>query len=189
MSRTSPYQPSLLRFLHNVNAVIVLFALVSGYWVYNTFDARFGRIALPRVNSIIDIHGTIGLVFFLFVPLFVIYSVWLGRKRLVQKETMKNLDRAIAWHRIANTAMIGAIALAWISGKLMDETWLPRGELMHLPYLLHLLSWAILIVCLVLHVSMSVKAGGFSLLKSIISVKVRADDQPKMWLKQLRNRL
>ncbi|MBD1846438.1 cytochrome b/b6 domain-containing protein [Cyanobacteria bacterium FACHB-63] len=195
MSRTKPYQPSLLRFLHGVNALFVIAALISGYWVYDTFDGRFGKIPLPRINPIIDYHGTIGLTFFLFAPLFVIYSVWRGRKKLVQKDSiaqLSNIRKPIWWislQRLTNTLMLLAIIFAAISGKLMDETWLPTGELHHLAYSLHLTAWATMLVCLALHLLMSAKVGGVPLLLSMSSLKVRSDDHPKLWIQQLRNRV
>ena len=195
MRRTQPYQPSLLRFLHGVNALFVIAALTTGFWVYDTFDGRFGKIPLPRINPIIDYHGTIGLAFFLFAPLFVIYSFWLGRKKLVHKDAIAQLSQVgkpIWWmslQRIINTVMLIAIAFAAISGKLMNETWLPQGELDHLPYFLHLASWATMLVCLALHLLMSAKVGGVPLLLSISSFKVRPEDHPRMWLKQLRDRV
>ncbi len=195
MSRAKPYQPSLLRFLHGLNALFVIAALVSGFWVYDTFDGRFGKIPLPRINPIIDIHGTIGLTFFLFAPLFVIYSLWLGRKKLIQKGLISQLSKVsepIRWislQRLTNTTMLGAIVFAAITGKLMDETWLPQGELHHLAYSLHLAAWATMIICLALHLLTSAKVGGMPLLLSMSDYKVRSDDHPKLWIKQLRDRV
>lgn len=196
MPPTKPYQPSLLRFLHGVNALFVIGALVSGFWVYDTFDGRFGKISLPRINPIIDIHGTVGLAFFLFAPLLMIYSLWLGRKKLIHKDSIahlsNNIGKPIWWislQRITNTVMLGAIAFAAVSGKLMDETWLPRGELHHLAYSFHLAAWATMLVCLALHLLMSAKVGGVPLLLSMSDYKVRPDDHPKLWVKQLRNRV
>ncbi|MGG6265254.1 cytochrome b/b6 domain-containing protein [Leptolyngbya sp. AN03gr2] len=196
MARTKPYQPSLLRFLHGVTALLVIGALISGYWVYDTFDARFGQIPLPRINPIIDYHGTIGwLLFFLFAPLFLIYSLWLGRKKLVQKESIAQLTQVgkpiwwISLQRLTNTVMIGALLFAVISGKFMDETWLPQGQLQHVAYSVHLLSWATMLACLALHLLMSAKVGGVPLLLSMSSLKVRPDDHPKFWFQQLRDRV
>jgi uncharacterized iron-regulated membrane protein len=195
MPRNQPYQPSLLRFLHAVNALLVIAALITGFWVYNTFDGRFGKLLLPRINPIIDIHGTIGLTFFLFAPLFLIYSLWLGRKKLIQKSAIANLTevgKPIWWvtvHRLTNTTMLVAIVFAAITGKLMDETWLPQGQLEHLAYTFHLIAWATMLGCLALHLLMSAKVGGVPLLLSIIDFKVRPDDHPKLWIKQLRDRV
>lgn len=194
MSRTKPYQPSLLRFLHAINALLVIAALITGFWVYDTFDGRFGSISLPRINSIIDIHGTIALTFFLFSPLFLIYSLWLGRNKLIQKNAIANftqVGKPIWWitvQRFTNTAMLVAIVFAAITGKLMDETWLPQGQLELLPYTLHLMAWATMLVCLALHVLMSAKVGGAPLLLSISDLKVHPDDHPKRWMQQLRDR-
>ncbi len=195
MSRTKPYQPSLLRFLHGFNALFVIAALISGYWVYNTFDGRFGKIPLPRIDAIVDYHGTIGLTFFLFAPLFLIYSLWLGRRKLIQKDLiaqLPNIGEPIGWislQRLTNTVMLIAIVFAAVTGKLMDETWLPQGELNHLPYYLHLAAWTTMLMCLALHLLMSAKVGGAPLLLSMSSFKIRSDDSPKMWLKQLRDRV
>ncbi|BAS55672.1 MULTISPECIES: cytochrome b/b6 domain-containing protein [Leptolyngbya] len=194
MSRTKPYQPSLLRFLHGINALLVIAALISGFWVYDTFDQRFGKIPLPRINAIIDYHGTIGLTFFLFSPLFLIYSLWLGRKKLIQNNTIANLTQVgkpIWWatlQRCTNTLMIVAIVFAAGTGKLMDETWLPQGQLFHVAYSFHLIAWATMLICLALHLLMSAKVGGVPLLLSILSFRVRPDDHPKLWIKQLRDR-
>jgi cytochrome b561 len=195
MARTQPYQPSLLRVLHGVTAILVLGAIASGFWVYNTFDGRFGSIPLPRINPIIDIHGTIGLTFFLFVPLFLIYSLWLGRSRLIQADTLpnltKNVGKPIWWislQRSTNTAMLVAAFLAVLSGKLMDETWLPQGQLNHVAYSFHLIAWAIIVVCLALHLLMSAKVGGMPLLLSMMDWRIRPGDSPKSWLKQIRDR-
>lgn len=195
MSRTKPYQPSLLRFLHGVNALFVIGALISGFLVYNTFDGRFGKLLIPRINQSIHYHGMIALIFSLVALLFVIYSLWLGRKKLIQKDSIEQLSQVgkpiwwISLHRLTNTGMLGAISFAAISGRLMDETWLPRGELHHLAYSLHLLAWATMLVCLALHLLMSAKVGGVPLLLSINSLKVRPDDHPKFWFNQLRNRV
>lgn len=195
MARTQPYQPSLLRVLHGITAILVLAAIATGYWVYDTFDGRFGRLALPRINPIIDIHGTIGLTFFLFVPLFFIYSLWLGRSRLVQGDTLtnltKNVGKPIWWvslQRSTNTAMLVAAFLAVLSGKLMDETWLPQGQLDHAAYYFHLIAWVIIEVCLILHLLMSAKVGGAPLLLSMLNWRIRPDDSPKSWLNQIRRR-
>jgi hypothetical protein len=195
MSRLQPYQPSLLRFLHSINAMLVISALITGFWVYDTFDGRFGQIPLPRINNIIDIHGTIALTFWLFAPLFVIYSLWLGRQRLAKKESIANLSQVgkpvwwISLQRIMNTMMLVAIALAFGTGKLMDETWLPTGDLTQVAYSLHLTAWTVMLTCLGLHILMSLKVGGLPLLLSMVSLKVRSNDHPKLWWQQVRNRL
>jgi len=76
-----------------------------------------------------------------------------------------------------------------ISGKFMDETWLPQGQLQHVAYSLHLISWATMGVCLAVHILMSAKVGGVPLLLSMSSLKVRLDDHPKFWFQQLRDRV
>ncbi|HBL11074.1 MAG TPA: cytochrome B, partial [Cyanobacteria bacterium UBA11162] len=41
MPQSKPYQPSLLRFLHGVNALIAVLAILTSFLVYNTYDGRF----------------------------------------------------------------------------------------------------------------------------------------------------
>ncbi|KAM3103590.1 cytochrome b/b6 domain-containing protein [Phormidesmis sp. 146-12] len=193
-SKKAPYQPSLLRLLHGINALIALSALITGFWVYNIFDGRFGKLPLPRVNDIIGIHGTFGRIFWLFTPLFILYSVVIGYRRLIQKDSLvklKQLNTPIWWytlHRITNTIMILASLFAVSTGLLMQESWLPSRELDHTAYLLHLAAWATLLGCLVLHLAMSVKVGGIPLLWSIANFKYRPGDSPKLWLQKIRDR-
>ena len=40
----APYQPSLLRLLHGVTALLVLGAWLSGLFVYSRYDGRWGRL-------------------------------------------------------------------------------------------------------------------------------------------------
>jgi hypothetical protein len=134
MSLRTPYQPLLLRILHGVTATLVLLALISGYWVYNTFDGRWGRLALPRIDPMVDIHGTIGLGFFVVPPLLVVYSLGAGRRKLLQPNSLGQLARwgsPTAWgalQRLVNTAMLVAAGLLRVSGKLMEESWLPQPD-------------------------------------------------------------
>ncbi|NJR50025.1 MAG: cytochrome b/b6 domain-containing protein [Leptolyngbyaceae cyanobacterium CSU_1_3] len=194
MTRRSPYQPSLLRLLHGIYSILVLLSLVTGFWVYNTFDGRFGRLSLPRINPIIDIHGTIALCFLLFTPLFVAYSIAIGYRRLLQLNSLNrlaNVGSPIWWHtlqRLVNTGMIFASLFALGTGKLMQESWLPSGELEHTAYLLHLGAWAVLSLSLGLHLLMSAKVGGLPLLLSMVNLNYRAEDSPKLWLQKIRSR-
>lgn len=193
----SPYQPLFLRVLHGINGLLVLGALITGFWVYNTYDGRFGRVALPTLGDIQGIHGTIALTFLLFFPLFAIYSFHAGQKRLIQPDSFKNLKqlaRPIGWfslHRIVNTAMLAASVFALISGRLMKEEWLPNGEYYHLAYSCHLLAWLTLIVGLFVHVLMAARVGGMALILSILKFDVRASDpalQTSQYLKNMLNR-
>jgi hypothetical protein len=69
---------------------------------------------------------------------------------------------------------------------MMDSEWLPEGELNHFWYYAHLLSWLIMAVCLILHLLMTAKVGGVPLLLSILKWRFREQDNPKLWLSQLR---
>lgn len=194
---TRPYQPLLLRILHAVNGLLVLGALITGFWVYNTYDARYGRIPLPPIPDSQGLHGTIALTFLLLFPIFAIYSFHPGQKRLIQPDSLKNLmqlNRPIGWislQRIVNTFMLGASVFALISGRLMKEEWLPQGELYHLAYTFHLLAWSVMLICLAVHILMSARVGGTALILSMFDWKTRASDpffQIVAWLRSLRNR-
>jgi Prokaryotic cytochrome b561 len=164
---------------------------MTGFWVYNTYDGRFGRIALPIISDSQGLHGTIGLTFLLLFPIFAIYSFHPGQKRLLQPDSLKNLaqiNRPIGWislHRIVNTSMLGASVFALISGRLMKEEWLPSGEFYHLSYNLHLLAWLVMAICLLVHILVAARVGGSALILSMFDWKTRPSDpvfQTIAWL-------
>lgn len=189
---TQPYQPSLLRVLHGITALLVLLSLISGYWVYNQFDGRWGKLALPWLNPIIDWHGTIALCFFIALPFLTLYSLTLGRRKLLQASTFGQLGQIgrPAWwvglQRLTNTLLLLATILGWISGKQMDETWLPTGEINHLAYLAHLAAWVMIMLALGLHLLMNFKVGGIPLLLSIYAWETRDNDRPQHWFGQIK---
>lgn len=193
MPHSKPYQPSLLRFLHGVNALIALLAIITSFWVYNTFDGRLIKLPLPEINDIIGIHGTFGLAFLLMMPAFALYSFHVGHKRLVQSDSLAKLTqigKPIWWyslHRIVNTVMLIAATWALITGRMMKEEWLPTRELDQIWYQLHLAGWVILVVCLVMHLLMSIKVGGLSLIVSMFEFKYCPEDSPATWLQQIRS--
>jgi hypothetical protein len=193
MSRAAPYQPLLLKILHGVSGILAIAAIITGFLVYNSFDGRFGRIPIPRIEAIIDIHGTFAVFFFVVFPAFALYSFHAGNKRLLPKNSLQNLTqvgRPIWWvnlHKIANTLMLMAALFAVLSGRMMQEAWLPSGQLNHTWYILHLISWVIIVFCLAMHILMSTKVGGAPLLLSIFSSNVRPEDSPKKWSTRLRN--
>ncbi|MDY6782351.1 MAG: cytochrome b/b6 domain-containing protein [Cyanobacteriota bacterium] len=187
MPQSRPYQPLLLRILHGLNAAIALLAILTSFWVYNTYDGRLIRLPLPKISGIIGIHGTFGLTFFLFFPLFALYSFHLGSQRLIQPNSLGNaakLDRKIgwySWHRILNTLMLIAATLSIVTGRMMQEKWLPAEELDHIWYKLHVAGWVILVISVILHVAMGLKVGGFPLIQSIFARSYRPDDSPRIW--------
>lgn len=63
----------------------------------------------------------------------------------------------------------------------MSETWLPNGELEHGWYYAHLLGWAIVVLCIALHVLMNARVGGSALLMSILNWRFRKQDNPTLW--------
>ncbi|WP_414577123.1 cytochrome b/b6 domain-containing protein [Anabaena sp. CCY 9402-a] len=193
MSRSAPYQPLLLRILHGVSGILAIAAMITGFLVYNTFDGRFGKILIPRIDAIIDIHGTFAVFFLVVFPAIALYSFHAGNKRLLQQDSLQNLTqigRPIWWvslQRITNTLMLIASVFALISGRMMKGEWLPTGELNHSWYYLHLIAWVVMLCCLAIHVLMSSKVGGLPLLISMFLLKVRAEDTPIHWLNSLRS--
>ncbi|MDB9446290.1 cytochrome b/b6 domain-containing protein [Anabaena sp. CS-542/02] len=192
MSRSAPYQPLLLRVLHGINGILVITSIITGFLVYNTFDGRFGKVLIPRIDPIQDIHGTVALFFLLLLPAFVLYSFHAGERRLLQPDSIQKLTQVgkpIWWlslQRIINTLMLLFSVLAVISGRMMKEEWLPTRELDHLWYYCHLIAWVIMVCCLAIHILMSAKVGGAPLLLSMWSWKFRPVDSPKNWYSRLR---
>lgn len=192
MTRSAPYQPLLLRILHGISGILVIAAIITGFLVYNTFDKRFGKIPIPKIDPIQDIHGTIAVFFLVLLPVFALYSFHAGKNRLLQSDSIQNLaqvGKPIWWvslQRLANTMMIIASVLAVISGRMMKEEWLPRGELNHIWYYFHLIAWLMIVCCLAIHVLMSAKVGGAPLLLSMLSWKFRPEDSPRNWFIRLR---
>jgi Prokaryotic cytochrome b561 len=193
MSRARPYQPLLLRILHGLNAAIAILAIVTSFWVYNTYDGRLIRLPLPRINDAIGIHGTFGLTFLLLFPALAIYSFHFGQKRLVQSDSLaklKEVGKPIWWyslHRIVNTVMLIAATWALITGRQMKEEWLPAGELNHSWYYLHLSAWAILVFCLAIHLLMAIKVGGIPLIVSMFNWQYKPEDSPRLWWQKIRS--
>lgn len=193
MSRSAPYQPLLLRILHGASGILAIGAIITGFLVYNTFDRRFGEIPLPKIEPIQDIHGTLGLFFLILLPVFALYSFHAGQKRLIQPDTLSQLtqvNKPIWWvslQRVTNTFMLIASVLAVISGRMMKEEWLPIGELYHIWYSLHLTAWVVMVCCLAIHLLMSIKVGGATLILSMFSGKFRPEDHPNGWYHRCRD--
>ncbi|WP_228015323.1 hypothetical protein [Synechocystis salina] len=78
MSPTRPYQSLLLRLLHGAMALLTLLAISSGFWVYNTYDGRWGSLPLPKPYYTQDLHGTGALALFLFMFPFALYCFHLA---------------------------------------------------------------------------------------------------------------
>ncbi len=188
-SPISPYQPVLLRLLHNAIALLVFAALITGFMVYDRFDKRFGTLNLPIVPNTQGIHGTIALTFLVLLPLFALYCFHIGSRRLVQSQSLKHLkefETSIGWislQRLTNTIMLLSATFAVITGRMMKEEWLPSEELNHAWYIGHLIAWVLMIVAIAMHLLMSAKVGGFPLLLSIYNWKIRPEDMPNSWFK------
>jgi Prokaryotic cytochrome b561 len=192
MSHSHPYQPALLRILHGVAAILTVLALISGFWVYNTYDKRWGSFALPTLGDIQGIHGTIALTFLLLLPIFALYSFHLGYRRLLQEQSfsqLKQIGTPVWWislHRFANTFMLLAATFAVVTGRMMKEEWLPAGEIHRQWYLAHLVAWVSVFISLALHLLTGAKVGGVPLLVSMFSWKMRDEDAPRSWLQGIK---
>jgi hypothetical protein len=157
--------------------------------VYDRFDKRFGTLNLPIVPNTQGIHGTIALTFLILLPIFAIYCFHLGSRRLVQEQSLKQLAEVgkpvwwISLQRLTNTLILLSATFAVITGRMMQEIWLPSEELNHAWYIGHLISWVLMIVGIAMHLLMSAKVGGLPLLLSIYNWKVRAEDMPNSWFK------
>lgn len=189
MQQKTPYQPALLRLLHGASSMLVLLALLTGFWVYDTYDKRWGSLSLPNLGDIQGIHGTIALTFLLLFPFFAIYSFRLGQRRLLQADSLAQLPQVgqpIWWvtlHRLANTLMLLAATFSVITGRMMKEEWLPAGEVQRQWYQAHLLAWLCLLLAVALHLLMGVKVGGVPLIVSMFKWGIREGDQPRFWLR------
>ncbi len=191
MKAASPYQPLILRILHGVIAIVGIGAIVSAFWVYNTYDGRIIKISLPKIEDIIGIHGTLGLTFLLLLPIFALYSFHFGQKRLIQPDSIQKLSqipKPIGFynlHRIVNTLMLLAATWAVITGRRVKEEWFAAGELEHIWYYLHLVAWLILVSGLLFHLVMGLKVGGLALITSMFSRQIEASDSPRLWKEKI----
>jgi len=193
MTKTTPYQPVLLRLLHNAIALLIFAALITGFMVYDRFDKRFGTLSLPEIPDVIGIHGTISLTFLILLPIFALYCFHLGDRRLVQAKTLSQLTteagKPIWWislQRLVNTLILLSATLAVITGRMMQEIWLPNKDLTQAWYSGHLFAWALMIVSIATHLLMHAKIGGWTLLLSIYNWKVRAEDMPQEWFERIK---
>ncbi|HEY9823967.1 MAG TPA: cytochrome b/b6 domain-containing protein [Stenomitos sp.] len=187
MKSTQPYQPLLLRILHGLTGLFLVAAIVTAFWTYDTYDGRWGRLPLPHYRDIEGIHGTFGLWVLLIFPVFVIYAFHRGQKRLIQPDSLRKLAQVgtpIGWYavnRLTNTFALLALTFSLFSGKMMDETWLPKGELNHTWYYAHLIGWVMMVAAIALHLLMNAKVGGVPLLLSMLNWRFRDQDSPKLW--------
>ena len=198
MARTQPYQPFMLRLLHAGQGILAILGMLTGYWLLNTWDPHFGGLPLPdATESAIEWHEEIGGVFSGAIALFIVYSLWAGRRRLIPPKSFKHLTSGgknigtPAWwyalHCLVNTSLLIFGSLAVISGDDLGQTVLENGVFSDWGYALHVLSWLGLLLCTLLHILLSLKVGGVPLVLSIVSIKIRAKDHPRHRPQRLKN--
>ncbi|MEO0707322.1 MAG: cytochrome b/b6 domain-containing protein [Cyanobacteria bacterium J06649_5] len=189
MSR-QPYQPLFLRILHGLTGICLILALATAFWTYNVFDGRWGTLPLPEYKAIEGIHGTFGLYTLLIFPVFVWYAFSRGRRRLMQSDSVATLaakgqvSEPIWWYtlnRLTNTLALVALTFALFSGKMMDSTWLHKGELHHFWYSAHLIGWVVMVLAIALHLLINARVGGVPLLRSMWTRSFRFKDSPRFW--------
>jgi hypothetical protein len=195
MPKSIPYQPLILRLVHGVSGFLAIGALITGFWVYNTYDGRFGTLKLPELYDAQGVHGTFGLFFLISFTGLAIYSLYWGSRRLLFPDFWRRLwhqpGQPVWWvnlQRLVNSLMLLAALLAVISGRMMQESWLPFGETHHLAYQAHLLGWLVLLISLMLHLVINLKVGGVPLLVSMVQWGYRPEESPALWWQTLRQR-
>ena len=193
MAKSAPYQPLALRLLHGSISILIIIALLTGVLVYNVYDGRIGHLPIPAVPRIMGIHKLFGRAFLLAMPFFALYSFHAGRRRLLQADSIQQI-RAIGtpiwWytlHRIVNTLLLLSASFALVSGREMNESWMSRGELTHIWYILHLASWVVMFVCLAIHLLMIARVGGVPLIISMFHFIYRPSDSPSVLMKAIQN--
>jgi hypothetical protein len=97
---------------------------------------------------------------------------------------LTQLGKPIWWYtvnRFTNTWSLIALTFALFSGKMMDSTWLPQGDLNHGWYYAHLASWGVMVGAIAIHLLMNAKVGGVPLLLSMFNRRVFEKDSPALW--------
>jgi hypothetical protein len=147
-------------------ASVVPLAWLSGLLVYSTLDGRWGQLPWHPGGDWVDIHGTIGVLLWPLALLFGLYALTLGRARL---------------NKAPNAVALLALALAVVSGKLMNEDWLRTGQLDHVVYNLHVLAWLLIAITVVWHLAGVWRRGGTALARSMFLLELRSNDHPQHW--------
>lgn len=189
MPKSRPYQPLIFRLVHAANGLLVLASMATGFWLYNTWDYRFGRLPLPDAgNRWLDIHGQLGEIVSVCFAVFLLYSLFAGRKRLIQPKSLKQLPHLnrpsgqYALLHLINTGLLGMLLLSVVSARQFGGARaLLNSEWDNVWYNLHVFAWASMVVLVIVHVTLSWKAGGIPLLQSMADRRVRPGDSPLRW--------
>lgn len=189
MPKSRPYQPLIFRLLHALHGGLVLASVVTGFWMYNTWDHRLAKLPLPEADTnLLSIHHRIGEVLTPLVVIFLIYSLVAGRRRLIQTKSIKQLANPTkpagqyALHRLVNTGLLGMLILSMVSSRQFGGAKaLIQGEWDNTWYNLHVFAWASIVVLVFAHVLLGLKVGGVPLIQSMIDRRVRPQDSPVKW--------
>ncbi|MEI6616958.1 MAG: cytochrome B [Cyanobium sp. ELA507] len=148
----------------------LLLAFASGLLLLGSLDGRWGRLPFTLDGEWIELHGRVGVLLALVLPLFVPYALTLGAGRL---------------RRFANSLPLLALLLAVGSGLQMETEFLVNSATPPLPYALHLTAWLLLAVSVPLHLIGAVRRGGWPLAASMLSLRLLPHDGPLHWPGQL----
>lgn len=167
-----PYQPSLLRLLHLLTALLVAGLWLTGLLIVGIHDGRWFRLPADFGGvDWIDVHGSLGVPLVLLVTLFVPYALTVGRARL---------------RKAANLLPLLALLLSVGTGLLMAEDEVRNGATGGLVYGLHLSAWVVMGLAVLLHLGGALRRGGWPLAASMFRVDLRPGDRPGDWAAQLR---
>ena len=168
--------------------MLAILGVLTGYWLLNTWDPHIGHLPFPAASdAVVDLHDEIGGLFASALGIFVVYSLWAGRRRLVQAKSLEQLTKVgkpIWWytlHRIVNTGLLILGGLVVLSGEELDDDAMVQGIFSDWAYALHVFAWLGIVVLTLLHILLSFKVGGTPLLLSVLSLKVRQKDWPTYW--------
>lgn len=191
MAKSRPYQPLIFRLLHSIHGILVLGSVTTGFWLYNTWDHRLGKLPLPNAESNwVNIHYQIGELLSPWFVIFLVYSLFAGRQRLLQRKSIGQLSQLTkptgqyALHRLINTGLLSMLLLSMLSARQFGGAkTLLQGE-WNLWYTLHVFAWAGIVVLVIAHVLTSLKVGGLPLVQSMIDFQVQTKDSPVQWPKR-----
>jgi len=170
MAQKRPYQPSLLRTIHTMTAIVVAGAWCSGLAIYSRYDGRWGSLPWSVPGDLFSLHKSVSLILLPVALALLLYAITIGNWRL---------------RNPANSVMMLTLALPILSGQGMHRRWLIEKQFDHWIYHLHLLGWMLLFFGLIWHGISAWQRGGSGMLASMVDVQLRKNDRPLDWPGQI----